>query len=61
MCQQSIRWALEQKLRLFSLSSGWRSWVCVCVCGVEGVGGDSRALAAHSLDVTYCIGSVCGR
>lgn len=33
-------------------------WMAVMgVCG----GGDSRALAAHSLDVTYCIGSVCGR
>lgn len=39
----------------------WMAVMGVCVCGVEGVGGDSRALAAHSLDVTYCIGSVCGR
>lgn len=36
----------------------WMAVMGVCVCGVEG---DSRALAAHSLDVTYCIGSVCGR
>lgn len=36
----------------------WMAVTGVCVCGV---GGDSRALAAHSLDVTYCIGSVCGR
>lgn len=34
---------------------------CVCVWGGGGGGGDSRALVAHSLDVTYCIGSVCGR
>lgn len=33
------------------------------VMAAEGgvCGGDSRALAVHSLDVTYCIGSVCGR
>lgn len=51
VCQQSISWAVEQKLCLFSQSRGWLSWLLLR---------DGRALAAYSLDVTYCIGSVCG-
>lgn len=57
MCQQSIRWAREQKLQLFSQAGGWLSWLLLM--GREGEWG-SR-LAAYSLDVTYSIRSVCGR
>ncbi len=52
VCQQSIRWATKQKPQLFSQSRGWLSWLLL---------GDSGLLAAYSLDVTYSIGSVCGR
>lgn len=52
VCQQSIRWAMEQKLQLFSQSRGWLSWLLL---------GDSGVLAAYSLDMTYSTGSVCGR
>lgn len=50
MCQQSIRWAMKQKLQLFSLSRGRLSQLRF---------GDSGVLAAYSLDVTHGIGSVC--